>query len=127
MGRMDNALLKIGEANKKKELLTQLLLQPPVLFAGEDITVRIVSSRNDLNCPINTATPHFSELFQLLLRVMIHAQTERIAVLEDLVLTESMGLAPLLGLQRTKLSDLDLPSELIRPRVIEPFTEEESS
>ena len=127
IGRMDTVLLKIAETNKRKELLERLIVQPSTFQTGEELSIRICSTRNDVSVCMNTGTPHFNELFQLLLRVLVQAQTERLAVLKDLLLTESGGLAPLLGLQRMKLSDLDLPAELIRPRVIEPFTEEESS
>lgn len=95
--------------------------------AGSPFIVRLTAQGWAKEFSIECNTPHGADLIKLIRLILLHAQKENLAVLEEDMIKHAGSLAPLLGLSRTKLSDLDLPNELIRPRVIEPFIEENPS
>lgn len=128
IGRIDILLNLLDRTNKMQIELAKQIANPPAFnFHADGLFITVRSLHSEMRIELDSRTPHFSELYALLMRTLLQAQKERAALLEEQLIMEAVNLRPLTSLKIATLEELALPPELIRPRVIEPFTEEDPS
>lgn len=118
-GKIDDLLQRYAQCKKHEEMLNRAFTvddwaQPIVQLDWVSGSSRVV---------IVPGGPNRQEFIRRIIELQKQITRENLAVLEDQIITQAGGLAPMLGFSRRSVADLALPAEEPVPsRIIDPIT-----